>query len=132
MSQPDDSPTPVGQQLADRRDELDLTQARLAQAIGVTTTTISATENGRTQISRSKRPLWEQALSLQPGTIGRAYRTGSRIEPLDAELSPATPYADLSDTSERAIWEMRISEEDRRTLIDILRSDRRDSGRRTA
>lgn len=132
MSQPDDSPTPVGQQLADRRDELDLTQARLAQAIGVTTTTISATENGRTQISRSKRPLWEQALLLQPGTIGRAYRTGSRIEPLDAELPPAAPYADLTDKSERAIWEMRISEDDRRTLIDILRSDRRDSGRRTA
>jgi transcriptional regulator with XRE-family HTH domain len=126
MSPTPDAPTPVGQQLAERRDELDLTQETLARRIGITSATVSATERGKTEISRTKRPSWEQALNLKPGTIARAYRDGTRIEPAPA-TDPA-PYANLADSHERAIWEMNISEDDRRTLIDILRSDR--SGQR--
>lgn len=123
MSQPDDPPLPVGRQLAERREELDLTQESAARRIGVTATTVSATERNRNEISRSKRPAWEQALRLKPGTITKAYRTGSAIEPLnDEDQLPA----DMSDPHERAIWEMDISEDDRRTMIEILRTDRRD------
>lgn len=123
MSQSDVPPTPVGQQLAARRDELDLTQEALARRIGITATTVSATETGRTQISRGKRAKWEQALRLEPGTIGRAYRSGEPLELLD---SPSEPYADMADPRERVIWQMNISEEDRRTIIDLLRADRAD------
>lgn len=130
MAQPD-TPTSVGEQLASRRDELDLTQALLAQRIGITATTVSATERGRTEISRSKRGLWEKALHLRAGTIGKAYRTGSPIEAGDTPPA-AAPYADLADPSERAIWEMDISEDHRRTLIDLLRTDRRERGTRPA
>lgn len=128
MSQSDVPPTPVGQQIAERRDELDLTQEALGRRIGVTSATVSNAERGRTEINRSKRPKWEQALRLKPGTIGRAYRTGSRLERLDDDES----FADLSDKYERAIWEMDISEDDRKTIIDILRQDRQDRGQRPA
>lgn len=114
-------PPLVGQQLAKRRDQLDMTQELLARRIGITSATVSATERGKTVISRSKRPAWEQALRLRSGTIGRAYREGSRIEPLD-EGPPAEPYADLSDPHERVIWERTsMSEEDRRDMIDMIR-----------
>lgn len=123
MSQASPSaPTSVGQQLAKRREELDLTQDALARLVGVTAPTVSVTERGHTEIRRSKRPAWERALQLQPGTISQAYRDGTSIEPAPASQAP---YANLDDPHERAIWEMRISEDDRRTLIDILRSDRR-------
>lgn len=128
MSPTPDAPTPVGQQLADRRDELDLTQETLARRIGITSATVSATERGKTEISRSKRAAWEQALNLKPGTIARAYRDGNRIETAPAAAPEPTVYANLADPHERAIWEMNLSEDDRRTLIDILRSDR--SGQR--
>lgn len=123
ISQPAAAPTPVGQQLATRRDELDLTQEALARRIGITSATVSATERGKTEISRTKRTAWEQALSLKAGTIGRAYRDGTPIEAAPEAETP--PYANLDDPHERAIWDMRISEDDKRTLIDILRSDRR-------
>lgn len=119
------SPPPVGQQLARRRDELDLTQDALARLIGITAPTVSVTERGHTEISRSKRAAWERALQLKPGTISTAYRDGTPLEP-----APDTPpYANLTDPHERAIWEMKISEDDRRTLIDILRADRQEHRR---
>lgn len=127
MSSPP-APTTVGQQLADRRERLDLTQDALARLIGVTAPTISVTERGHTEIRRSKRPAWERALQLKSGTISQAYRDGTPIE--DAPASDDTPYADLADPHERAIWEMNISEDDKRTLIDILRSDRQQQRRR--
>lgn len=123
MSQSDVPTTPVGQQLAARRDELDLTQDALARRIGITTTTVSATETGRTKISLGKRGAWETALRLKAGTIGRAYRTGAALE---VQADDSDTYADMTDRYERAIWEMAISVEDRRTLIDLLRQDRRD------
>jgi transcriptional regulator with XRE-family HTH domain len=128
MSPPDVPPHTVGQQLAARRDELDLTQDALASRIGITSATVSNAERGKTEINRTKRPKWEQALRLKPGAIGRAYRHGTALEPLDDDPS----FADLADPYERAIWEMNISEDDRRTIIDLLRRDRAEGGRRTA
>lgn len=129
---PDDLPPLIGQQLAKRREELDLTQELLARSIGITSTTVSTSERGRTVISRAKRPLWEQALQLKAGTISRAYRDGTPIELLDvpAEAEPA-PYADMSDRLERAVWEMNLDEADRRDLVDMLRKDKAErQGRR--
>lgn len=127
---PDDIPSQVGQQLAKRRDELDLTQDALARRIGVTVTSVSAAERGRSTIIRSKRATWEQALGLKAGTLTRAYRDGTPIEVLDRPEEPEI-YADLSDKHERAVWEMeRLSEEDRRTMIDILRAGRAEERRR--
>lgn len=122
MSPTPDAPTPVGQQLAKRREELDLTQEALARLIGVTAPTVSVTERGHTEIRRSKRPAWERALQLKPGTISKAYRDDTPIEA--APASDQAPYADLADTHERTIWEMSISDDDKRTIIDVLRSDR--------
>jgi transcriptional regulator with XRE-family HTH domain len=116
------SPTSVGQQLARCREELDLTQEALARRIGIATPTVSVTERGHTEIRLSKRPAWEKALGLKAGTISRAYRDGTPIELADITTEP--PYADLSDRYERAIWEMALSEDDRRTLIDLLRKGR--------
>lgn len=128
MSPPASPHALVGQQLAARRDQLDLTQEALARRIGITATTVSNTERGRTEITRSKRSKWEQALRLKPGTIAAAYRGNVPLEPLgDEEI-----FADLADPYERAIWEMDISEDDRRIIIELLREDRRESGRRSA
>ena len=123
MSTPPPSTPTVGQQLARRREELDLTQDALARLIGVTAPTVSVTERGHTEISRGKRPAWERALRLKPGTISQAYRDGTPVDPAPDQ----PPYANLADPHERAIWEMKISEDDRRTLIDILRADRKQS-----
>ena len=122
MSEPEpDTPTKVGQQLAARREELDLTQAVLAARIGITTTSVGAAERGRSAIIRSKRAAWERALHLRPGTLSRAYREGADLEPLDTPTAEQ-PYADLSDRYERAVWEMtQLSEADRKEMIDMLR-----------
>jgi transcriptional regulator with XRE-family HTH domain len=125
MSPPSPSTPTVGQQLARRREELDLTQDALARLIGITAPTVSVTERGHTEISRGKRPAWERALQLRPGTISQAYRDGSPIE----RAAEQPVYANLADPHERAIWEMKISEDDRRTLIDILRDDRKQAQR---
>jgi len=123
---------PVGKQLARRREELDIPQGALAQMAGVTVTSISKAENDRVAIRRGKRSDWEQALRLKPGTISRAYDGGSPIEPLE-ESASMPPYADLANPRERAIWELKISEADRRTIIDLLRQERRESeGRNSA
>ncbi|WP_433893081.1 helix-turn-helix domain-containing protein [Streptomyces sp. CA-111067] len=121
MSQTPERPHSVGQQIRSRRIALDLTQPALAQRVGIDPSTVSATERGLTEIQRGKRAAWERALELRPGTITRAYTDDTLIEPAPADQ---TPYADLTDPHERDIWEMRISEEDRRAIIDILRADR--------
>jgi transcriptional regulator with XRE-family HTH domain len=124
-------PPLVGQRLAKRREELDLTQDALARIIGITSATVSATERGRTTISRSKRPLWERALRLAPGTITRAYRDGTDLEaapPPAPQQEPA--YADMSDRLERTAWEMPLSVEDRKLIVDLLREAK--SQRRSA
>ena len=90
MTAPDPSPTDVGRQLLERREDLDLTQQELAQRIGISARTVSAVERGVNQITKSRRGDWERALGLKPGTISRAYRDGSRLE-------PAEPYAHISD-----------------------------------
>lgn len=130
MSQDSPSAPTVGQQLARRREQLDLTQDALARLIGITAPTVSVTERGHTEISRGKRPAWERALQLKPGTISQAYRDGTPIE-----VAPATPseppYADLSDPDEKAVWDLNIPEEDRREMIDIVRASKRGQ-RRTA
>lgn len=127
---PLDIPARVGQQLAGRREELDLTQQTLAARIGITVASVSAAERGRSVIMRGKRAGWEQALHLRPGTLGRAYRDGTDIEVLEMPAA-GHPYADLSDRYERAIWEMPLSEADRRTMVDMIREarqQRRDIG----
>lgn len=128
MSPPDSPHVPVGQQLAERREELDLTQETLARRIGITAATVSVTERGRTQISRSKRTKWEKALRLAPGTISQAYRTGAPLVRLDTDEF----YVDMTDQYERAIWELDIDEDDRRTIIELLRADRKEGGRSSA
>lgn len=122
MKPSDDAPTRVGQQLARRREDLDLTQGAVATEVGITVTSVSSAERGRATISRSKRPLWEQALRLKPGTISRAYRDGTDLE-LAPEPTPQqeAPYADLSDRLERTAWEMPLSVEDRKLIVDMLR-----------
>lgn len=127
MSQTPETPTRVGQQLRDRREQLDLTQGALARRIGIDASTVSVTERGQTQIQRGKRTAWEQALDLQSGTITRAYNDGADLE----ATPPPPPYADLSDRHERAVWELNLPEEDRRAMIDILRSDRSEESRPT-
>jgi transcriptional regulator with XRE-family HTH domain len=124
----DETRARVGQQLARRREALDLTQGALAALVRITVTTVSSTERGRTTITRGKRSAWEAALRLRPGTIAGAYR-GGPLEALDEEPQP---YADMTDRHERAIWEMSLSEEDRRAVIDVLRSDRRERSRNSA
>lgn len=130
MSPPSEPPTSVGRQLAARREELDLTQETLARRIGIATPTVSVTERGHTRIRRGKRADWERALGLKAGTISRAYRDGTPIEATDT--ADEQPYADLSDPQERAIWEMNLSEDDRRTLVDILRAGKERERRRFA
>lgn len=134
MNASDDAPLRVGQQLASRREELDLTQGALAGLIGITVTSVSAAERARATISRSKRPLWEQALRLKPGTISRAYREGTALEPATpAQPEPERPYADMSDRLERTAWEMPLSVEDRKLIIDMLReAERRGRDQRSA
>jgi transcriptional regulator with XRE-family HTH domain len=118
----DDTPLRVGQQLASRREELDLTQDAVSRLIGITVTSVSAAERGRATISRSKRPLWEQALQLKPGTISRAYRDGIDLESAPApDTQPERPYADMSDRLERTAWEMPIGLDERKLIIDMLR-----------
>lgn len=120
MSPQSEPPTSVGQQLKDRREALDLTQEALAQSIGITSRSVSATERDETEIRRSKRPIWEKALRLKAGTISRAYRDGSPIETLDS-APEAPPYPDPSNPKEVAAWAMDLSESDRRELIDMAR-----------
>lgn len=125
MSEPTPDPTAVGQQLARRREELDITQDALARRIGITTASVSAAERGKSVISRGKRPGWERALHLKPGTLGRAYREAGELEVLDTPTVEHRPIPDLSDRDERVLWEMSgVSEETRRTLIEVLRRDR--------
>lgn len=113
-------PPPVGQRLAQRREELDLTQEALARLIGITSATVSATERGRTEIQRSRRAAWERALQLVPGSITRAYKDGTPLEPADVPAEP--PYADMSDPVEAAVWGMELSVADRIELIDARRA----------
>jgi transcriptional regulator with XRE-family HTH domain len=125
---PTGAPTPVGEQLKERREELDLTQGGLASLVGVTVTSISSAENGRSTISRGKRPAWERALQLAPGTISRAYKDGTQIEPGAEPAEP--PYADLSDAKEAAVWAMDLPESDRREIIDAVRASTAQKRRR--
>jgi transcriptional regulator with XRE-family HTH domain len=87
MKDVDAIPARVGQQLATRREDLDLIQEELAQRIGVSTATVSAAERGRNVISRRRRPDWERALGLRKGTLSRAYRDGSDIEITDMPVT---------------------------------------------
>lgn len=80
MSDDATSPAAVGRQLAQRRDDMDLTQDQLAERIGVRARTISAIERGTNAIQRGNRPAWEKALGLKAGTISRAYNEGAAIE----------------------------------------------------
>jgi DNA-binding XRE family transcriptional regulator len=108
MKEPDTTPARVGQQLAKRREDLDLTQEDLGQRIGITSFAVSAAERGRNAIRRSKRADWERALSLRSGTISRAYRDGT-----DLELGPA-PVVDESLTSAESVV---VEEEDPQQLM---------------
>jgi transcriptional regulator with XRE-family HTH domain len=134
MSQTPD-PAAVGQQLASRREELDLTQEALARRIGISTPTVSVTERGHTRIRVSKRSAWEGALGLKAGTISRAYRDGTALELADpAEEQGSEPYADMSDRLERTAWEMPLDIEQRKLIVDMLREAkaRGAEGRRSA
>lgn len=123
MSESSAAPPSVGKQLARRRKSLDIPQSALAAMADVTVTSISKAENDLVAIRRGKRSDWERALRLKPGTISRAYDTGTPIEPLD-DAPPAEPYADMTDEYERAVWHIAIPEEDRRRIIDLLRKAR--------
>lgn len=124
-SAPEPAPS-VGQQLKSRREELDKTQGALAGDVGVTVNAISNAERDQSQISRSKRPLWERSLRLRPGTISRAYATGTPVEPVDDDTPAAAgddedqvpAEVDLDDRHERSVWEeTTLSREDRLEMI---------------
>jgi transcriptional regulator with XRE-family HTH domain len=126
MTEPSvDIPTRVGQQLARRRDELDLTQEAVADRVGITAATVSATERGKTSISRRKRPGWEAALRLQPGSLGRAYRDGTDVEVLPRAVPTEQPRSadpgqlpyDPADVMEVHLWQSSAPEPIRRHLI---------------
>lgn len=129
MSESPAGTPPVGEQLARHREQLDLTQGALAQMIGISVTSVSAAENGRSTIRRGKRSEWERALRLRPGSLSRAYEQGAPLEALDTPTE-APPTPDLADPRERTIWDMKISEEDRRVMINLLRADRQEGQRR--
>lgn len=131
MSQTPERPHSVGQQLRSRRQALDLTQPALAQRVGIDPSTVSTTERGLTEIQRGKRAAWEKALDLRPGTISQAYRDGTPIEAAPAPAPDPSVYADLTNPDERAVWELKIPESDRREMIDIVRRNR-DRRRRLA
>lgn len=130
MTSPD-TPTSVGQQLSARREELDLTQQAVATSVGVTVNSVSAAENDRATISRGKRPGWERALGLEPGTIHRAYTQGTDLEFAEPRPRPEV-YADLTDRYEAAVWAIAVSEEDRIIIIDLLREAKAEERRRSA
>jgi transcriptional regulator with XRE-family HTH domain len=77
----------VGTQLADRRNELRLTQEALAKLVGVSSRTVSAIERGKNSIQSGRRPQWESKLHLVAGTLDRAYKTGSPIELLPIPIA---------------------------------------------
>jgi transcriptional regulator with XRE-family HTH domain len=79
----DASPADVGRQLAQRRDDLGLTQDQLAKCLPISARTVSAIERGVNAIQKGNRREWERVLKLKPGSIGRAYTTGAPIEVLD-------------------------------------------------
>ncbi|MFJ6073636.1 helix-turn-helix domain-containing protein [Streptomyces sp. NPDC093065] len=112
----------VGQQLAARRKQLDLTQQMAAERIGITSTTVSAVERGINEIQRSKRADWERGLDLASGTITRAYEAGT---PVQAAPPPAEPPVRPADPDEQTVWDMDIPETYRRDIIEILRSAKR-------
>ncbi|GHI91686.1 helix-turn-helix domain-containing protein [Streptomyces olivaceus] len=112
----------VGQQLARRRKQLDLTQQMAAERIGITSTTVSAVERGLNEIQRSKRADWERGLDLAAGSITRSYEDGAPLQP--AAPARATP-APSSDPDEKVVWDMNIPESYRRDIIEILRSAKR-------
>lgn len=120
----------VGRQLAARREALDLTQQAVAVDVGITVTSVSAAENGRSAIMRGRRPLWERALRLKAGTISRSYATGAPLEPADPPSGEGHPPP--VDPDERVIWEMDIPERYRRDIIDILRSAKHERGHNSA
>lgn len=119
-TKPDDGPTRVGQHLAARRNELDLTQGEVARRVGVTVTSVSAAERGKSTIMRGKRRSWEQALRLKAGTLNRAYNDGTDLEPADAPTEP--PYADMSNPKEAAVWALDLPASDRIEIIDAVRA----------
>jgi transcriptional regulator with XRE-family HTH domain len=112
----------VGRQLARRRRKLKLTQRALARLIDVTSRTVSAIERGKNAAQASRHPLWEEALHLVPGTLARAYKTGSPVElrpiPTAEKTRPAenddllalltARVADMAEQVERATSDDRI------------------------
>lgn len=120
MSAPGTSPAAVGQQLARQRENLDLTQEDLGQRVGIAARTVSAVERGLNSISRSKRTAWEQALGLKSGTISRAYRDGTSLEPAESELGPEPDDDDLSPFERRILREMA----EQRAILEEIRAER--------
>lgn len=120
----------IGQQLAARRRQLDLTQQMAADRIGITSTTVSAVERGINEIQRSRRADWERGLDLAPGSITRAYEAGTPLQVAGAPL--VEDSAPLTDPDERLIWDIDIPESYRRDIIEILRSGKRERGSHSA
>jgi transcriptional regulator with XRE-family HTH domain len=109
----DDATSPaavVGQQLARRREDLDLTQDDLAKRIGVSGRTISAIERGVNAIQRKNRSAWETALGLVPGTINRAYRDGTPVEVVPVTEEPRVPpHDDVVAALEARVTRMEVA-----------------------
>ncbi len=74
------------------RIERDLTQAELAQILGVSPISITSWETGRRNISPTRKPAVEAALGLAPGTLGS---TSTRQGPYRSKtMAPATSSGD--------------------------------------
>lgn len=84
----------------------DLTLAHMAQVVGVSPERLA--EAGREDAAEILREIQRQEA--------------------EAEHGPA--YADLSDRLERAVWEMDLSVEDRKVMVDLLRQARAEERRR--
>lgn len=119
---PDSHPyADTGKKLAERRDELDMTQDKLANLVGIRSTTVSSIERGRNAITRSKRGDWEQALQLQPGTITRAYNEGGALQRQDASSPSRTE--DAFERLDRLYEEWKSDPDRRGRLAEILEGE---------
>jgi DNA-binding XRE family transcriptional regulator len=82
----------VGLMIKSRRAELDMTQAELADAVGVSTRTVTSVERGESAVTDRKRAAWERVLGWPLGSLTRAYRLG--IKPDHTPPSPAHAILD--------------------------------------
>jgi transcriptional regulator with XRE-family HTH domain len=72
----------TGNELKKRRKAADMTQAELAEALGLCPSAISQLERGRTPITRYRAGLINRTLRAQPGESVKAAPVASQTQPV--------------------------------------------------